>query len=199
VTAFAPNDVWAAGNGAWQGFRGPLLFHWDGRGWQAVRVGINRQDYSFSTVGGTSDTDLWAAAGPRGGTLVMHFDGRSWQPAGKLPDAGLVELPKLVTDAAGQPWLVEDFNSPSAALATYRPSDGWTAMGAPRPDGTVGNFVDGFTTVPGASLMLAVGGADLPTTPRTVKATIIEYSNPATPTPSATPTTSPAASSTTPG
>ncbi|BEL01916.1 hypothetical protein Q0Z83_001070 [Actinoplanes sichuanensis] len=30
IKAFGPNDVWAAGHGAWNGFNGPLLFHGNG-------------------------------------------------------------------------------------------------------------------------------------------------------------------------
>src|SRR5262249_38075004 len=136
--------------------------------------------------------------------LVMHFDGQSWQTVGGLSATGLVELRKLITDTAGRPWLIEDFDRPSAALATYSPADGWTATEAPRPDGTVGDTVTGITAVPGTSPMLAVGGPALPPPPPTPKAIIIEYSNPATPAASASPTISPAASptpagSTTPG
>jgi hypothetical protein len=173
VTAFAPDDVWAGGNGAWPGFKGPLLFHWDGIRWRAVQVGINQQDYSLTAIAGSA-TDLWAAGGPSGGvSLVVHGDGRSWQVISGVPTARLTDLG---LDAAGRPWLIEDFPAPSATLASYTGTT-WTGTDAPRPPDTVGISLYGITAVPDTSLLLAVGAVDLPTVPRTVQAVILEYTN----------------------
>jgi hypothetical protein len=199
VTAFAPDDVWACGNANWPGFRGPLLFHWDGTRWRAVQVGIEAQGSAFTAIGGRSHTEVWAAGGPQAGSLTgsrpvaVHGDGRSWQAvAGGLPGT---EMADIGVDAAGQPWLIENSTAPGAALATYGPAGAWSGTDAPQPPDAVGISLRGIAAVPGGALMFAVGDVDLPTTPRLLRAVILEYSSPDSPSadPSASPSASPSA------
>lgn len=126
VKAFAADDVWAAGNGAWTGFIDPLLFHWDGTGWQVV-------------------------------------DG--------LPAKA---LPGVAVDKAGSPWVLANTREPSATLSTFAAGQ-WADTPAPAPPDTVGMALKAITAVPGTTRFIAVGAADLPTTPRLLQAVLLEY------------------------
>ncbi|MFG3600883.1 hypothetical protein [Micromonospora chersina] len=168
VRAFRSDDVWAAGNGAWQGFKGPLLFHWNGSGWRTVPVGINDQESSFTALAGRSSGELWAVGN---GGLAVRGGGGSFEilrgaPAGALPD--------VATDPAGVPWLIDNSPAPSAALATFS-TGAWVGTPAPQPAGAVGMSLHGITGTPGSPLMFAVGAADLPTDPRYLRAVVLEY------------------------
>jgi hypothetical protein len=174
ITAFSPNDIWAAGNGAWPGFQGPLLFHWNGTAWTAVQVGINQQLSSFTAVVGRSPTDLWAVGNVfnSGVPVVMHGDGVSWTVVDGMPE-GL--LPGLALDAGGRPWVLRNTRTPEAYLSTCDVAGSWTHTPAPRSSDTVGNSLSAITAVPGTSTMFAVGDAYLPTEPRAITAIIEEY------------------------
>ncbi|MEV1290311.1 hypothetical protein [Micromonospora sp. NPDC049679] len=168
IKAFGSDDVWAAGNGAWKGFKGPLLFHWSGSGWRTVQVGINEQESSFEALAGRSSDELWAV-GDNG--LAVRGGGGSFEvlrgaPGGALPD--------VATDPAGLPWLIENSRAPSAALAAYS-TGAWVGMPAPQPPDAVGMSLHGIAGTPGSPLMFAVGATDLPTTPRYLRAVMLEY------------------------
>jgi hypothetical protein len=167
ITAFAPDDIWVAGNAAWPGFQGPLLFHWNGEAWRPVQVGINQQMSAFAAVAGRTSTDLWAVGNVFGSRVpvVVHGDGSTWTVVEGLPD-GLLD--DLTVDAAGRPWLLRNTNAPAAYLSTYSIAGSWSDTPAPRPAGTVGDTLSAITTVPGSSMMFAVGNADLPTEPRAI-------------------------------
>ncbi|NGM15962.1 hypothetical protein ENC19_26675 [Verrucosispora sp. CWR15] len=168
IKAIGPDDVWAAGNGAWQGFKGPLLFHWNGSGWRTVQVGVNNDESSFRALAGRSSSELWAVGD---GGLAVRGGGGSFEllryaPGGALPD--------VVTDHAGQPWLIDNSPTPSASLVTYR-TGGWAGVAAPQPPDAVGLSLHGIAGTPGSPLMFAVGAADLPTTPRYLRGVVLEY------------------------
>ncbi|HEV2783947.1 MAG TPA: hypothetical protein VGX25_31555 [Actinophytocola sp.] len=177
LKAFAPNDIWAAGNGAWTGFLGPLLYHWDGTAWRTVRVGLNDKRLALTAIGGRSSNDLWAVGdtlmSPDGGALVVHGDGTTWREVGGLPAA---RLPDVAVDTAGNPWLIENFREPSVKLASFRGTGPWVDAPIPAPPDAVGMNLNGIAAVPGTDLMFAVGAADLPTQPRRLRAVILEYS-----------------------
>ncbi|MEV4711916.1 hypothetical protein [Micromonospora sp. NPDC049374] len=168
IKAFGPNDVWAAGNGAWQGFKGPLLFHWNGSGWRTAQVGMNDDESSFGALAGRSSSDLWAVGD---GGLTVRGGGGSFE---LLRYAQGGALPDVVTDLAGQPWLIDNSPAPSASLVTYG-KGAWTGVPAPQPPDAVGMSLHGLDSVPGSPLMFAVGAADLPTTPRYLKGVVLEY------------------------
>jgi hypothetical protein len=177
LVAFAPDDVWACGNGAWPGFEGPLLFHWDGSGWHPVQVGVNHKQMYLTAVAGRSSTDLWAVGNlfNTGTPLVVHGDGTHWTVVAGMPD-GLLQ--GVAVDDAGRPWVIRNTTAPSAFLLDHTAGDSWDGGGAPTPPDTVGLSLHGITAVPGTSRMFAVGAAYLPTDPRTVEAVIEEYSPP---------------------
>ncbi|MEV4538695.1 hypothetical protein AB0J82_33440 [Asanoa sp. NPDC049518] len=168
VKAFGPDDVWAAGNGAWKGFKGPLLFHWNGSGWRTVNVGITNEELAFDALAGRSSGELWAV-GQHG--LAVRGGGGSFEVLRDAPD-GL--SPDVVTDPAGLPWLVENSVAPSASFAVYRAGT-WIDVPAPQPPDAVGMSLNAITATPGSTLMFAVGAADLPTTPRHLRAVLLEY------------------------
>ncbi|MFG3299696.1 hypothetical protein [Micromonospora chersina] len=168
IKAFRSDDVWAAGNGAWKGFKGPLLFHWNGSGWRTVPVGSTEQESSFKALAGRSSGELWAVGD---GGLAVRGAGGSFEI---LRDAPAGALPDVATDPAGLPWLIENSPAPSAALATFG-TGAWVGMPAPQPAGAVGMSLHGITGTPGSPLMFAVGAADLPTNPRYLRAVVLEY------------------------
>ncbi|GGR77212.1 hypothetical protein GCM10010169_21800 [Micromonospora fulviviridis] len=168
IKAFRSDDVWAAGNGAWQGFKGPLLFHWNGSGWRTVQVGINEQESSFKALAGRSSDELWAVGD---GGLAVRGGGGAFEI---LRDAPGGALPDVATDPAGLPWLIENSLAPSAALAAYS-TGAWVRTPAPHPTDAVGMSLHGITGTPGSPLMFAVGAADLPTSPRYLRAVVLEY------------------------
>jgi hypothetical protein len=172
ITAFAPNDVWAAGNAAWPGFRGPLLYHWDGSEWAAVRVGIENAATAFSEIAG-SPQDLWAVGHTtgQGGPVAVRGDGRSWKVIAGLPAARLTDL---TVDQAGHPWVLANDTAPGATLTTYGPR-GWVDTPAPRPPNTVGISLHGITAVPGTPDLVSVGDVDLPGQPRLLRSVVLEY------------------------
>ncbi len=172
ITAFATDDVWVAGNAAWPGFKGPLLFHWDGTRWTPVEVGLTNAVTSFSEIAGRPG-DLWAVGHTAGygGPIAVQGDGRTWRVVEGLPTARHTDV---AVDADGNPWVLENFPKPSATLATFR--DGrWAGTEAPLPPDTVGISLHGITAVPGTPRMFAVGNVDLPGRPRLLQSVVLEY------------------------
>jgi hypothetical protein len=172
IVAFAADDAWVAGNAAWSGFKGPLLFHWDGTAWTPVKVGLNNVETAFSEIAGTPG-DIWAVGHTAGygGPVAVHGDGKTWRPVEGLPTARLTDL---VVDRSGRPWVLENFTAPSATLATYR-DERWADTRAPTPPDVVGISLHGITTVPGTTEMFAVGDVDLPGEPRKLSAVLLVY------------------------
>jgi hypothetical protein len=178
IKAFAANDIWAAGNGAWTGFLGPLLYHYDGTTWRAVQVGVNQQKLALQAIDGRSGKDIWAVGDTLvqgGGTLAVHGDGTTWQVVSGLPAK---KLPGVAVDTSGNPWLIQNTTAPSANLSTYRATGGWADTPAPTPPDTVGMSLYAITAIPGTNQLLAVGAADLPTDPRLLQAVTLRYASP---------------------
>ena len=172
IVAFAADDVWVAGSAAWPGFKGPLLFHWDGTAWTPVKVGLNNADTAFSEIAGTP-TDLWAVGHTAGygGPVAVHGDGKKWKVIEGLPTARLTDV---AVDRDGHPWVLENFTAPSATLATYR-GGRWVDTKAPAPPDALGHSLHGITTIPGTPELLAVGNVDLPGEPRPLQPLVLAY------------------------
>lgn len=87
VSGTSNADVWAVGMDQIGATRFPLIEHWNGQRWRAVRVPrpANRQSW-FNAVLALSPTNAWAVgestdpqadnSGQR--TLIEHWDGTSW-------------------------------------------------------------------------------------------------------------------------
>ncbi|MFS8096850.1 hypothetical protein LFM09_06875 [Lentzea alba] len=176
VKAFAPDNVWAAGNGMWSGFMGPLLFHWNGTRWRAVQVGVNGQPLTLNSIDGSSAKEIWAvgdSGGMGSGNIVVRGDGTTF---GLVPGMNSPRVPGVAVGASGAPWVIGNLPPmPRAAFSTYR-AGAWDSIPAPAPPNTLGATYNAITAVPGTDWMIAVGVADLPNTnPRLVQAVIAEY------------------------
>ncbi|MGW6441573.1 hypothetical protein [Lentzea sp. NPDC055074] len=174
VKAFAPDDVWAAGNGWWNGYVGPLLFHWDGTEWQTVQIGLNQAPVTLQSLDGTSSKDIWAV-GDGGGmgtdTVVVRGDGTTWQVVDGLDTS---VTPGIAVGADNTPWVIGDY--PDATFHSRGPA-GWTTTPAPAPVDSPRASYNAITAVPGTNRMIAVGSADVPgSSPLRVRAVIAEYS-----------------------
>ncbi|MDX8050667.1 hypothetical protein SK571_14850 [Lentzea sp. BCCO 10_0798] len=174
VKAFAPDDVWAAGNGMWNGFAGPLLFHWNGTSWRAVDIGLNQQQVTVQSLDGASSRDIWAVAdggGMGSANVVVRGDGTTWQTVSGLNTPA---TPGVAVGANGTPWVIGRI--PAASFSSYGPA-GWTTTLAPSPSGLFGTNYNAIAAVPGTNRLIAVGAADVPgTSPLLVQAVIAEYS-----------------------
>jgi hypothetical protein len=172
IVAFAADDVWVAGNAAWPGFKGPLVFHWDGKAWRPVKVGADNAETAFSEIGGTPG-NIWAAGHTAGygGPVAAHGDGTTWRLVDGLGTASYTDL---AVDADGDPWLLANHPAPSVTLTTRR--DGrWAGTDAPFPPDTKGISLHGITAVPGTPELLAVGNVDLPGRPVKLRSVLLAY------------------------
>ena len=175
VVAFAPDDVWAGGNGAWSGFLGPVLFHWNGSAWRAVTVGANRKQYTLSAIGGRSSAELWAVGNlfNSGTPFVVRRDGDTWRMTfGGLPEG---RLPAVAIGADGRPWVISNSIAPDAMLMRYTDADTWSGELAPRPVNAYGVTLNDITGVPASSRMFAVGQVNGSTPGEGLEAVILEY------------------------
>ncbi|GHH40021.1 hypothetical protein [Lentzea cavernae] len=175
VKAFAPDDVWAAGNGMWNGFSGPVLFHWNGIEWRTVDIGLNQQMLTMQSLDGLSSQDIWAV-GDGGGmgsaNVVVRGDGTTWATVGGLTTPS---TPGVAVGANGAPWVISRF--PLATFRSHGPA-GWTLAMAPAPAGTSATY-NAIAAMPGTNRVLAVGNVDLPgTSPLRLQAVIAEHSAP---------------------
>lgn len=172
VKAFAADDVWAAGNGMWNGFMGPLLFHWNGTSWRAVQIGLNQQPLSLYALDGLSSKEVWAVGDGGSGNVVVRGDGATWQLVGGLSSP---RTRAVAVGAAGNPWVVGSY--PRASFNVHGPG-GWTTQPAPVPPGTSNATYNAVAAVPGTDRMIAVGYADVPgTSPLLLQAVIAEYAS----------------------
>lgn len=173
VKAFAPDDVWAAGNGMWNGYSGPVLFHWNGTDWQVVHTGLNQQQLTLQALDGTSSRDIWVVGdggGMGSGNVVLRGDGTTWQTVSGLNTPA---TQSVAVGANGVPWVVGRF--PQASFSSHGPA-GWTTTPAPAPPGSFGTTYNAIAAVPGTNRLIAVGYADLPgTNPLLLQAVIAEY------------------------
>lgn len=158
VVAFAPDDVWVGGSGAWPGFQGPVLFHWGGAAWHNIDTGTSQQKGSFQAVNGRSSGELWAVGsrydGSRAVPLVVRRDGDSWRVVDGMPDGA---LRAVAVSSTGHPWVISNREAPGAMLMTYGTSSGWAGDQAPTPPDALGITLSDITAMPGSDRMFAVG------------------------------------------
>ncbi|MGI5499879.1 WD40/YVTN/BNR-like repeat-containing protein [Lentzea sp. CA-135723] len=173
VKAFAPDDVWAAGNGWWNGFMGPVLFHWNGTAWRTVDIGLNQQQLTIQSLDGLSSKDIWAvgdSGGMGSGNVVVRGDGTTWQTVDGLQTPS---TPAVAVGSNGVPWVVARIPLPT--FRSHGPA-GWAMAMAPVPAGASGVEYAAITGVPGTNRMIAVGYAGVQgTNPLRSQAVIAEY------------------------
>jgi hypothetical protein len=88
VWGSSASDVFAVGSTFDGEFDSPLIFHYDGEGWERMTLPDNARP-SLTDVWGSSPTDVYAVGAdqredPSEGT-VLHFDGVGWSPVYQEP------------------------------------------------------------------------------------------------------------------
>ena len=111
VVAFAPDDVFAVGHTASNGFASTAAMHWDGAGWTAMEVPSPGVDSFLEAVGGVASNDVWAVGRwdrhktYESETLVLHYDGTSWtRVASPSPGFGYADLTAISAVTASSAW-----------------------------------------------------------------------------------------------
>ncbi|MGI9170809.1 MAG: hypothetical protein ACR2FH_11665 [Caulobacteraceae bacterium] len=120
ISAVAPDDIWAVDYFEnRQGYAFPLLVHYDGRKWSAVKspdlTGSRHLSLLYRVFARAHD-DVWAVGIQEhdtlpGVTLIEHFDGTAWtvtpseDPAGP-PGVGESFLQGVTASAANDAWAV---------------------------------------------------------------------------------------------
>jgi hypothetical protein len=108
VSAFAQDDVWAAG---WGGLPSTSLAeHWTGESWSIADTADRPQFDALYGLDGTSSTNLWAVGAnqtPEGESLTLaeHYNGSSWALSG-TPSPGTADRLLGVAVSGGEVWAV---------------------------------------------------------------------------------------------
>jgi hypothetical protein len=154
VSGSSTSDVWAAGINQIGSTRSPLMAHWDGAGWRAVRVPkpANRQSW-FNGIVALSSTNAWAVGESTDPdiqnqderTLIEHWDGTSWTivpspnpfTAGNSADV-LMGIDGVGTDdiwAVG--WAHDEPNNQILMLLEHFNGTAWSVAKSPSPLGSI--------------------------------------------------------------
>jgi len=142
VTAFSPQDVWAAGFIASDTFLLPFVEHFDGTKWSVVGNILNLPNISNEILQGisaVSDTDVWAVGffdenGQAGTADAFHFDGKKWTQI-KTPQL-FARFNAVTAIASDDVWAVgfEDtnkFGTKSNTLAEHWDGKKWSVVPTP--------------------------------------------------------------------
>jgi N-acetylmuramoyl-L-alanine amidase-like protein len=155
VAAVSPTDAWAVGDAFDEGIylHQPLLEHWDGARWTAVRAPrIPGVEVHMTDILAMSATDIWATGhgclrnrgcggAPGIRPAVLHYDGATWRlvrTAGLRAAASSVEaLAASGGDLFAVGWKSKTRHSNSRPLAERRKGGRWRIDGAPRLAGVL--------------------------------------------------------------
>jgi hypothetical protein len=178
VAAIDPTDAWAVGYNMFDGRNHPLVEHWDGQRWQAVRVPEprNRQSWFHGVTAFRTD-DVWAVgetSSPESTTedeqtFIEHWDGASWTRV-PSPNPGmgfgsanvLSSVSGVASDdvwAAG--WFLDAATRDIRILVEHFDGTAWTAVASPSPPGSL-HFADGIVAISSDDVW-AVGSVALTT------------------------------------
>ncbi|HJP65730.1 MAG TPA: hypothetical protein VKA30_05435 [Actinomycetota bacterium] len=163
VSAVSPTDAWAVGMDQIGATRSPLVEHWDGQRWRAVRVPrpANRQSW-FNGVLALSGTDVWAvgeSTNPQADnqdqrTLIEHWNGTVWSivpspnPAvnGNSGDVLMGIDGNGPNDLWTVGWAFDEPNQQIQMLLAHWNGSAWTAAPSPSPLGSA-HFGTAVTTI----------------------------------------------------
>ena len=149
VTAFATNDVWAAGAG-----NGGLVEHWDGSQWSIV---LNA-GYNFTALTAISSRNVWVVGyqlvNGSQQAMLEHWNGRSWMSVASPNPGGLSEFLGVTAISSRNIWAV-GYTAPNT-LVEHGNDTQWNIV-ASADGGSQGNFLLGATHVPSTKQVLAVG------------------------------------------
>jgi hypothetical protein len=145
VSALAPDDAWAVGNGY-----GPqLILHWDGQGWTTVPTPSPGAG-QLSAIDASSPTDLWAVGGYSDGassqrTLVENAPSKTQGTVtGQTGVAGSVVAWFGPVDGATEADVFGHYSAPGLPAGTYLFV---ASAGGCTPDSAQVTVVAGVTTV----------------------------------------------------
>jgi hypothetical protein len=179
VSATSNTDVWAVGIDQIGATRFPLIEHWDGQRFRAVRVPrpANRQSW-FNGVLALSPTNAWAvgeSTDPQADnqdqrTLIEHWDGTSWTivPSPNPFVDGFSGDVLTAIDGVGPNdiwatgWAFDEPNQQILMLFEHFDGTAWTAAQSPSPLGST-HFATAITAI-SPSNAWAVGHNALATT-----------------------------------
>jgi hypothetical protein len=143
VAAVATDDVWAVGRTHDYGAGRPLIVHWDGTAWTAVRAPRTGQFGILRSVTAVATDDVWAAGtqyvNGNQRTLVVHWDGATWSVVPSANDGPYVqELFRIRAVAPDDIWAVGYHNAVFGVRQRFQTSifhwDGSSWSVVPSPD-----------------------------------------------------------------
>ncbi len=152
ISAASGADAWAVGIDQLGSFRHPLVEHWDGRRWRAMRVPepVDRQSW-FNGVLDLGPADAWAvgesssptAENQDNQTFVEHWDGTTWSvipsPNPVVGGASGDQLEAIAgtgpTDLWAVGWVHDDPKKENVLLFEHFDGTAWKAVPTPSPPG----------------------------------------------------------------
>jgi hypothetical protein len=130
VKALSATDVWASGRGR----GGAISYHFDGRGWKDVPLGISEVTGSSILIelAPRSSNDIWGVGlfTDHDASFFVHWDGTSWSLDPKGLQAGAA-LRSISQDSEGGLWSVgETVTGPlhAALLEHWQAGKGWNTV-----------------------------------------------------------------------
>jgi hypothetical protein len=136
VSAYAPDDIWAAGYGGdRQGFTRALAMHWDGATWTKTAVVKVTQTDVFYDIAATAPDDVWAVGyqvpepfvfRP----LIEHWDGSSWKEVAAPPLGDNDFLYGVSGTGPSDLWAVGTLGDGKPPLSLHWDGSTWTVVKA---------------------------------------------------------------------
>jgi len=133
VADIAPDDVWAAGEGA----TGGLVEHWNGSSWTAATL----PDPNFipspddNAISALSANDIWLAGSTLSASTMtsvpeaMHFDGRAWSVVPfVVPDENSSALNAVAAVSANNVWAAGEEQGAGAAIGGATLIEHWNGV-----------------------------------------------------------------------
>ena len=166
VSGSSTSDVWADGGQ----FTNPsgtfvtLTEHWNGHVWKVVpSPNANGLNNVFNAVVSITSTDAWAVgdywtgSGSTFDTLTEHWDGKSWTIITSPSFPTSTALWGVTASSSNSVWIAGQITNANGTLVMHWNGTKWSREKTPDIAGSQ-NFLNGITTIPGASTLWAVGG-----------------------------------------
>jgi hypothetical protein len=174
VSANGPDDVWIVGTYELSStdLRSETYsLHWNGGTWSVVSMPLNPSSninayYQLNAIQVNSPTDVWAVGlssvvdGTTATTLIEHWNGTAWSIVpSPTPGSGASLEGVTTSNAANDVWAVGDYEpagtTETQTLTLNWNGTAWTQVAS--PDNGNPNVLNSASTIPGASIVWAVG------------------------------------------